>query len=463
MAAGCGLAAALPAAAQYPGQIDTKASAAPSLRSVAVLEWTGDLKHPSSSRVIPISVFDGQTLQDGGVYLAQPEPLALQPETEYVLQQDGKKVGLLDIQNAASQGGSWMGMGKWKPLPTGPSPAELARERAAVKIDDTGDDEPVLHRKHHADDAGAASKSAGAGHNGPAPDPDRPTLHREGDAGSDSGGADTAGSGPPPDSDRPRLHADTPAEQAKAQKQQSGDDDVAHVEDLPNISDPDRPRLMRGKPAEYDVPDVKPSAMGLPPDMQQRVAISDTRTIKDHPWDFSWANPGDEEKMKTAMEDVARKALGLDKPAPPPAPTHRRTTAHRKTAAPTPPPAPAPLEDEQFRVLELAYGQGATMVLSAHTRGAGADEKFVTLIAQPDLYGSTIVLFKNVTDAAHMDLRPRMRLVDAVDAEGDNRGELLFELRGKMQREFALYRVVRGQATQIFITGPLGTGSAAGD
>ena len=27
------------------------------------------------------------------------------------------------------------------------------------------------------------------------------------------------------------------------------------------------------------------------------------------------------------------------------------------------------------------------MVLSAHTDGAGANEKFVTLIAQPDLYG----------------------------------------------------------------------------
>ena len=39
-----------------------------------------------------------------------------------------------------------------------------------------------------------------------------------------------------------------------------------------------------------------------------------------------------------------------------------------------------------------------------------------------------------------------MRLVDAVDAMADNRGELLFELRGATQRQFALYRVLRGQA-----------------
>ena len=45
-----------------------------------------------------------------------------------------------------------------------------------------------------------------------------------------------------------------------------------------------------------------------------------------------------------------------------------------------------------------------------------------------------------------------MRLVDAVDAMADNRGELLFELRGATQRQFALYRVLRGQATQLFVS-----------
>jgi len=44
------------------------------------------------------------------------------------------------------------------------------------------------------------------------------------------------------------------------------------------------------------------------------------------------------------------------------------------------------------------------------------------------------------------------RLIDAVDAEADNRGELLFELRGAGQRQFALYRVTRGSAEQMFAT-----------
>ena len=70
-----------------------------------------------------------------------------------------------------------------------------------------------------------------------------------------------------------------------------------------------------------------------------------------------------------------------------------------------------------------------------------------------------LVLFKSVTDGAHLDEAPRMRLVDAVDAMADNRGELLFELRGKTQRQFALYRVLRGEATRLFVTsaGPVGT------
>ena len=93
------------------------------------------------------------------------------------------------------------------------------------------------------------------------------------------------------------------------------------------------------------------------------------------------------------------------------------------------------------------------MVLSAHTDGPPKLQKFVTLIAQPDLYGNVLLLFKNVTDGSHLDDTPRMRLVDAVDAMADNRGELLFELRGATQRQFALYRVLRGTAEKVFVSG----------
>ena len=102
------------------------------------------------------------------------------------------------------------------------------------------------------------------------------------------------------------------------------------------------------------------------------------------------------------------------------------------------------------------------MVLSAHNDGTGDQEKFVTLVAQPDLYGNVAVLIKNVTDGAHLDDTPRMRLVDAVDALADNRGDLLFEMRGSTQRQFALYRVLRGDATRIFLSSVDAIGAPTG-
>ena len=438
-----GLAAVLPACAQYPGQIKKKDKDAAILRSVAVLEWTGKAGKPKNSRLVPVCVFDGTDLQDGGVYLARPQPLAVDGGTEYVLQKDGKRIGLFDIHGAGQVQGSWVGFGNWKPMPH-PAPRPAATVLAQTRIDDEGGDRPILHRKHHAGDAPAGgTDSGGSGSSSPAPpvDPDRPRLHK-------ASPAEDSSSRSPVDPDRPTLKR---PKEKKAEKTV----DVGYVEDLPNVTDPDRPRLMRGKPADSG-PVEAPTLMGLPPDMEQTVAVSDAANRPEHPWSYSWANPADEVKVKADLEEIARTALGLNAPPPAPAPVPKRTGRRMraaKPAPPPPPPPPAPLEDEQFRVFELAYGSGATLVLTAHTAGPLAEEKFVTLIAQPDLYGSLLVLFKSLTDGSHLDETPRMRLVDAVDAMADNRGELLFELRGVNRRQFALYRVLRGSAEKLFVTG----------
>ena len=456
----------LAAHAQYPGQIAKPETEAPDLRAVAVFEWTGDEAHPKAARLVPVCIYDGQDLNDASIYLTHPEPLALESDVEYQLQQDGSPVGLFDIDTSAREQGGWVGYGKWRPLPKAKAaPAQVAKIDAE---DDSQSDVPILHRKHHADDSGGASSGSSSG--GPAPDPDRPTLHKGGDTSSTSAGGDS--NAPPSDPDRPVLRRtdDSSATGDGAGngsangsgddsgrpklKKKSKDDDVGYVEDVASAGDPNRPHLSYGKFAGYGAP-VVPTLFGLPGDMKQTVAVSDATDQPEHTWNYIWANPGDEDKMQSAMEDAARTALGLN---PTPAPKHTPRTAATQRAAkaakPTSAPAPAPLLVEKFRVFELAYGSGATMVLSAHTADAGANEKFVTLIAQPDLYGGVNVLVKNVTDGAHLDDTPRMRLVDAVEAEKDNRGELLFELRGATERQFALYRVLRGDATRIFVSGP---------
>jgi len=477
--AALGLLAALPLCAQYPGQVTKSAKDSPALRSIAVLEWTGEAGKPKTSRMVPVAVLDGGSLQDGGIYLARPQPLALAGEVEYELQQNGKPVGLFDIKNAGQEQGSWVGYGAWKPMPKArPKPTEK------LKIEDQESDQPVLHRKHHPGDApsGGAGKdgSAGTGSSGPAPasDPDRPTLHKK--PSSDS--SDDTANSPAPDPDRPTLHKKTSSDSAASDSEsssQASDDpdrpklkktrkkqpeDIGHVDSLPSVTDPDRPLLKRGKSGSNGL-DVVPTLMGLPPDMEQAVAVSDMKTRPEHQWSYAWANPDDADKMKSILEDMARDAMGLT-PPPPAAPSAPKRTAGKKkakTAAVPLPAEPAPLMDEQFRVFELSYGSGATLVLTAHSDAPLAERKFVTLVVQPDLYGNAQVLLKSVTDGAHLDQTPRMRLVDAVDALADNRGELLFELRGATQRQFALYRILRGQAEKLFVGGGGEFGKEAGN
>jgi hypothetical protein len=438
--------------AQYPGQVAKSSKEAPELRSIAVLEWTGEAGKPTASRLVPVALLDGariegEQLQDGGIYLARPVPLALAGEVEYELQQNGKPLGLFDIKHAGQEQGSWVGYGAWKPLPAfKPKPSKPEQ----IKIDDENSDRPVLHRKHHAEDNRApdsGGSDSGPASSAPAADPDRPTLHKK------EPSPDTTNTAPPPDDpDRPVLK--------KGRKKPP--EDTARVDSLPDVTDPDRPRLKRGK-SSGDGAGLAPTLMGLPPDMQQAVAVSDAKNRPEHPWSYSWANPEDEGKMKSALEEIARDALGLNPPPVPPAPAPKKP-ASRKNAKPAPPPEPpppAPLLDEQFRVFELAYNSGATLVLTARTDGPLTQQKFVTLIAQPDLYGNVLVLLKNVATGAHLDETPRMRLIDAVDAMADNRGELLFELRGATQRQFALYRVLRGQAEKLFVSGGGSLGSAS--
>jgi hypothetical protein len=518
LVAACGLLVSS-AAAQYPGRVAKSDKATPVLRSVAVLEWTGEAGKPSASRLVPITVFDGEQLNDGTIYLTRPEPLALGGGTEYELQNAGKAVGIFDVSGAGELHGAWLGFGAWKPL----SALETAKANGAMntssfygKVDVPEDDHPVLKRKHpkgtDTDDAGAGagsskgtnaggtpSSSAGSGDEKKEPvDPDRPTLKRK--TSDDSSTASTAGtsgsdsSAKPVDPERPTIRRNRrPAE-------------AGEMETSTLAPDPDRPRLKRGKPADQDSAE-EPKLEGLPPTMQQWVAVSDASHRAEHPWKYTWANPDDETKMKLALEAMARTALGLDAPGAPAKPVRRAGTAKPATAKsgtaksgattkkvsmlPADQAEPVALEDEQFRVFELTYGATATLVLTASSpkpvvvnadqaddtdkppvirRGKPVasqqavpkpsskpapkpgPQKYVTLIAQPDLYGGVLVLYKSVTDAGHLDETPRMRLVDAVDAMGDNRGELLFELRGSSQRQFAMYRVLRGSAEQLFAT-----------
>ena len=212
--------------------------------------------------------------------------------------------------------------------------------------------------------------------------------------------------------------------------------------------------------------DFQPAQLtGVPSGLEQMIAVSDASDREAHPFVYLWADPADAIKMQTAMEIAASNAIAAAQPPAKPAvkphtaaTTHTATTTaaqRRKAAAAPPAPPKLVFTNERFKAYELTYSGGATLVFSGETTDHAGKTKYVTLIAQPDFNGVPKVLFKSVTDDDHLDQTPKMRLVDAVDAKADNRGDLVFELRSSRDREFVIYRVSAGQAEQVFTTGSL--------
>lgn len=446
--------------AQYPGRVNKNTDTTPTLRATGIFEWTGDLDKPKAGRLIPLAVWDGQQYQPGGLYLAQPAPITVLTGTVYELEQAGTPKGLFSVNGAENLGGSWIAIGSVKPEVVKAKVRPPMSKHPPQVIRDADSDRPTLHAK---DTSADSSASSGSQTNAPANDPDRPTLHKRDSSDSSSSSSDSQ-SAPSVDPDRPTLHRsdtaqNTPPVDPDRPKLHESQNNAAATPEAPvtatSNTDPNRPKLRYGKP-ETPVGIVEPSKLeGLPVDMNQMAAISDVKTREPHPFLYSWADPEDAAKMKSEMEELAQKAVAASAAAAIPvkatAPAKRSSTRHKTPAAP---PLPV-LEDETFKAYELAYNGGATLVFTAKTAGEGDAVKYVTLIAQPDFYAVPQVIFKQVTSDDRLDIMPRMRLVDAVDTDGDGRAELIFELRGKTSRAFAIYRVVNRQAEQAYNSGPL--------
>ena len=441
--------ALLPAArAQYVGQVDTSKTEGPTLRATAVLEYTGELDKPTASRLVPIAVWDGERYQPGGLYMARPVPMTVESGTQYVLEKAGAPKGLFDVGAAADVGGSWIAIGKYqKPIP--PKEAKLkSSHRLPVIVDDS---KPHFAHVPAADTQQGATGAKAAQNSAPPVDPDRPTLHRR--SGDESAPSQPAESNPAPpiDPDRPVLREPSkPVAQPEAQAGSVGAPETAS-----DAVDPNRPHLEYGQPAEQEAlgapSKVIAKLSGAQPDMEQIVAVSDAASRPAHSYSYSWSSPEDETTMRGKVESIAQKLLAASEPKPFGGATkvsaHRRAKS-KKAAAPALP----MLADEQFESYELSYGGGATLVFSA-TEGQGDAARYITLIAQPDFNGTPIVLFKQITSERNLSIVPRLKLIDAVDTDADNRAELIFALETNTGRKYAIYRVANGTAEPVFTTG----------
>jgi hypothetical protein len=134
-------------------------------------------------------------------------------------------------------------------------------------------------------------------------------------------------------------------------------------------------------------------------------------------------------------------------------PSGRASSAHR--AMKTPQPA---FDSVQFRAFDLWNTNEPVFVLNAeaHMPKTSATENsadlpyYITLVAKKDIYSDLHKLYTGVTDPRHLDETPRLELIDAVDADGDGRGELLFRRISDRGTTWGVYRAGADQMFPLF-------------
>jgi hypothetical protein len=308
--------------------------------------------------------------------------------------------------------------------------------------------------------------------------------------GTDAQGTAAQGTGTVPDDDpdRPTLgHRNVP-DNKKPKKQKESDSGVEAMPTSLN-DDPDRPEIHRGKVVSATAP---PQLTGTPGNLHQAVAVSDAANNPTHVFARDWESATERAQTLAEMEKLAQPlvhqylAANHLEPAPASASTtaasgpklntapstaakpaatahstthstathstaHTSTAAHHAASASTP--APLTFTDEQISGYTLSYGGLPTFVYSAALVTTSGPPVRVTIVAQRLPAGSLQISLSSVTDEAHLDRTPWMRLVDAVDPDDSHRASLLFELRARNSRQFALYSLASAQAQQTFITG----------
>jgi hypothetical protein len=250
------------------------------------------------------------------------------------------------------------------------------------------------------------------------------------------------------------------------------------------ISDPNRPILRRGKPdpnahhepfVNFDDPveaakaaqdaskDIATAAAAAASSVQTVTAISDAGGPDPRPYTYD-LKPAEEAIYRNKMLDLAAtqlqaktKAASLpsssDATAKGAASTSTASARKKPSAAK---PAKPQLEDVHLRIFDLSSSNEPILVLSARTPlppigtpGTQVPQE-ITLIARTNLEGELQKLFFAHTDSRHLDVSPRMELIDAVDADGDGRGELLFRRTSDAGSAYAIYRVTADGLWPLF-------------
>jgi len=207
---------------------------------------------------------------------------------------------------------------------------------------------------------------------------------------------------------------------------------------LNNIDrDPERPTLRRQTAEERKAKSAAatPAKEFIPPAMHMAVAISDAGGPEARPFTFR-AKPGEVDQLRGAMEKLARTEFDkLRTPTKPPARGVAGTKERFHTATSLP---PLELQNSTFGVFDV-NGNNAPIVVYSATAIVNGMKKYISVAAWEEIDESLRKVFAQITDDHHLDVYPRLEIIDAVDARGNSRGELLFRAFGDQGNRFALY------------------------
>lgn len=177
-------------------------------------------------------------------------------------------------------------------------------------------------------------------------------------------------------------------------------------------------------------------------------AISDASGPVPHSYAFEWLK-GEQDDRRKQMTEAAKQDVK----------TYVATLAKNKISArPEPKTAhparlPEPILDNVQMVAYDLWGSNQPIIVfsadahmpappagTAHSELESETEYSITLVAYPDIYGNLRKLYSGVSDKFHLDVIPHLQLVDAVDADGDGHGELLFRETSDQGNGWIIYR-----------------------
>ncbi len=392
----------IPAAAQ----IAKRRTVSKGPRATALVE----VDSKGRAHLIPVTIMIDGRFYDASIYKADPVPMALQPETVYEGFKSGVSQGLFTVGSAIQTQG-WLGLGIWKSNEQIEAEKKAKQERAAklaqtAPQDITSGGPPRLSRSPQ---GAQEKKQTSPPQESKSPSPEPP--------------------------DRPRLKGKS--SESSAQTSSSSASLAA--------AEADRPVLRRPAPGEVQQTKTEADSSPLQGPLQVIPAISDADGPKPRPYDFQ-LKPGEEQDFMKKMTDMAAEDV-----------RKRATLLSGSADKKNPRNAAVPdFQNTQLRVLDISNTNEAVLVFTGAASLPGrADIQYRTaLVARQDIYGDLHRVMAQTTDNKHLDMQPEYDFIDAVDVDGDGRGELLFRQVWDSGSGFGVYRVIGDRLWPLFESKP---------